>query len=112
MKKAPIPHADPPLRLVCLGLALVTLLAYLPVFFHDFITFDDPAYVTSNRIVQTGLTWEGVKWAFSGWHASNWHPLTWLSHMLDCELFGINAGAHHLVNAFFHTTNAVLLLML
>jgi tetratricopeptide (TPR) repeat protein len=62
--------------------------------------------------VQKGLTWTGIKWAFTTGHASNWHPLTWLSHMADCELFGLNPGAHHLVNVLFHTANVVLLLML
>jgi protein O-mannosyl-transferase len=90
-------------------LALVTLLVYLPAACHGFSIFDDDDYVTENHVVQNGLTWAGVKWAFTTWHASNWHPLTWLSHMLDCELFGLNAGAHHSVNLLLHATNAVLL---
>jgi tetratricopeptide (TPR) repeat protein len=93
-------------------LALVTLLVYLPVAGHGFSIFDDDDYVSQNHIVQNGLTWSGVKWAFTSWYASNWHPVTWLSHMLDCELFGLNAGAHHLVNVLFHTANAVLLFLL
>ncbi len=99
-------------RFVCLILALVTLLAFLPVRHNGFIAFDDASYITENRIVQAGLTWAGVKWAFTTRESSNWHPLTWLSHMLDCELFGMNAGAHHLVNVLFHAANAVLLLLL
>jgi tetratricopeptide (TPR) repeat protein len=99
-------------RLIGLLLALITLLVYLPAAYHGFSIFDDDDYVTGNHIVQNGLTWAGVKWAFTTWHASNWHPLTWLSHMLDCELFGLNAGAHHLVNVLFHTANVVLLLLL
>jgi tetratricopeptide (TPR) repeat protein len=100
------------LRLIGLLLALITLVAYLPVAHHGFSIFDDDDYVTNNPVVQDGLTWVGVKWAFTTWHASNWHPITWLSHMTDCELFGPNAGAHHLVNVLFHTANAVLLLLL
>jgi tetratricopeptide (TPR) repeat protein len=99
-------------RLVCLFLALGTMLVYLPAGFHDYIFFDDPSYVTDNPVVQNGLTWAGLKWAFSGWHAGNWHPLTWLSHQLDCELFGLNPGAHHLVNVLFHAVNATLLFRL
>jgi protein O-mannosyl-transferase len=97
-------------RLVCLALALVTLLIYLPVWRHGFVLYDDPDYLTENRIVQNGLTWHGIKWAFTTWHANNWHPLTWLSHMLDCELFGLDPGPHHLVSVMFHIANAVLLL--
>ena len=96
-------------RLIGLLLALITLLVYLPAAYHGFSIFDDDDYVTENHIIQNGLTWAGVKWAFTTWHASNWHPLTWLSHMLDCELFGLNAGAHHSVNLLLHAANAVLL---
>jgi tetratricopeptide (TPR) repeat protein len=99
-------------RLIGLVLALITLLAYLPVARDSFINFDDQVYVTENRVVQNGLTWAGVKWAFTTGHASNWHPVTWLSHMLDCELFGLNAGAHHSVNMLLHAANAVLLFVL
>jgi tetratricopeptide (TPR) repeat protein len=96
-------------RLIGLSLALVTLAVYLPVAFHGFSIFDDPDYVTENHVVQKGVTWAGLQWAFATWHASNWHPLTWLSHMLDCEWFGLNAGAHHSVNLLLHAANAVLL---
>lgn len=99
-------------RFIALLLALVTLVVYLPVRHHDFVVYDDNDYITENLVVQDGLTWAGVKWAFTTWHASNWHPLTWLSHMLDCELFGLNPGAHHLVNVLFHASNSVLLFAL
>ena len=99
-------------RPIGLLLALITLLAYWPVTHDGFIIYDDQDYVTNNRVVQNGLTWAGVKWAFTTGHASNWHPVTWLSHMLDCELFGLNAGAHHSVNLLLHAANAVLLFLL
>src|ERR1700690_2237945 len=99
-------------RLMGLLLALITLLVYLPVTRDHFVNFDDQVYVTDNRTVQNGLTWAGFQWAFTTGHGSNWHPLTWLSHMMDCEWFGLNAGAHHSVNLLFHVANAVLLLLL
>ncbi|MFZ1074562.1 MAG: tetratricopeptide repeat protein [Verrucomicrobiia bacterium] len=99
-------------RFMGLLLALATLLLYLPVCRSNFLVYDDDDYVTNNAVVQNGLTWAGVKWAFTTGHASNWHPLTWLSHMLDCELFGLNAGAQHYVNVLFHTANVVLLFAL
>ena len=99
-------------RFVALLLALITLVTYLPLAHNSFLNYDDNDYVTENRIVQNGLTWAGIQWAFTTWHASNWHPLTWLSHMLDYELFGLNAGAQHYINVLFHTANAVLLLLL
>ena len=99
-------------RLIGLLLALITLLAYLPASRDGFVDYDDQDYVTENSVVQKGLTWTGIEWAFTTGHASNWHPVTWLSHMADCELFGLNPGAHHLVSVLFHTVNAVLLLLL
>jgi Flp pilus assembly protein TadD len=99
-------------RIVCVLLALVTLLIYLPVRHYSFVNLDDGKYVTENPMVQAGLTWAGVKYAFTSWYGDFWHPLTCLSHMLDCQLFGLNAGGHHLVSVLFHATNAVLLLLL
>lgn len=91
-------------------LCLATLLLYAPVRHHEFLTYDDPDYVTGNPRTQAGLTLENVKWAFTEKHSSNWHPLTWLSHMLDCELFCLNPAGPHLVNVALHTANALLLL--
>ena len=90
-------------------LALLTLAVYLPVLAHGFIRFDDPYYVTRNPGVQAGLTWEGIAWALTANVASNWHPLTLLSHMLDCELFGMDPMGHHLTSLLLHTASVVLL---
>ncbi len=99
-------------RLVALLLALVTLVVYLPCTRCDFLSYDDDRYVTSNPVVQKGLSAEGIQWAFAGYHVGNWHPLTWLSHMLDCSLFGVNPAPHHFVNILFHVFNVVLLFVL
>ena len=99
-------------RALALALAILTLLLYWPVRNHDFLNYDDHLYVTENKTVQQGLTLEGVAWAFNAPHVSNWHPVTWLSHMLDCTLFGLDAGAHHVVNLLFHVANTVLLFLL
>ncbi len=99
-------------RLIALLLALTTLLVYLPVTRNGFLDYDDDEYVTNNQVVQNGLTFNGIHWAFTTFHASNWHPLTWFSHMMDCELFGLNPGAHHFVNVLFHAANSVLLFAL
>ena len=98
--------------LIAAGLLLGTLALYARVAGHPFIFFDDNRYVTENPTVQAGLTWQGITWAFTTLHVSNWHPLTWLSHMLDVELFGVNPGAHHVVNVLFHAANAVLVFLL
>lgn len=90
-------------------LAAATLAVYGPVGGHGFVAFDDMAYFSDNPPVRQGLTWEGVGWAFTTGHVANWHPVTWLSHMVDCQLFGLNAGAHHLVNVLLHIANSVLL---
>ena len=98
--------------LVCLLLALGTLAIYWPVRHYGFVDYDDNDYVFNNPTVRSGLSWWGLAWAFVDQHASNWHPLTWLSHMLDCQLFGLNPGPAHLINVLFHCANAALLLLL
>jgi hypothetical protein len=99
-------------RLTALLLALITLAVYLPVVNNGFIRYDDGDYMTENRMVQGGLTPEGIKWAFTSFSAANWHPLTWLSLMLDCELFGVNAAGSHLMNALLHVADTVLVFAL
>ena len=90
-------------------LSAVTLAVFWPVRHHDFIVFDDQAYVVGNLMVRRGLTWAGTAWAFTTFHAGNWHPLTWLSHMLDCQIYGLNPGGHHLTSLLLHSVNASLL---
>jgi protein O-mannosyl-transferase len=100
-------------RWICWALLLVTLVLFAPVRTHEFVNYDDPSYVTENTHVNRGLTKEGLVWAFTELRGEStyWHPITWMSHMLDCELFGLNPGGHHLVNVFVHALNAVLLFL-
>jgi protein O-mannosyl-transferase len=98
-----------PARWVCLALIAANLIVYASVWHHGFVNYDDDDYVTANPVVLRGLTWDGVAWAFTTEHAVNWHPLTWLSHMLDVQLYGADAGAHHLTNLLFHIANTLLL---
>jgi cytochrome c-type biogenesis protein CcmH/NrfG len=97
---------------ISIFLLAITWAVFGQTFGHQFINYDDPLYVLDNAHVRAGLTWQGVGWAFTHVHSQNWHPLTTISHMLDCQLFGLNPGAHHLVNVFFHSIAAVLLFLL
>jgi protein O-mannosyl-transferase len=98
-----------PLLLGALLIA-IPLLLYRPVLQHDFLKlWDDDAYVTDNPHVRTGLTLANTRWAFTSFEQSNWHPVTWLSHMLDCQLFGLNPTAPHGVNVLLHGANVLLL---
>jgi len=96
---------------VLILLLLLVCLIYLPALTSDFVRYDDQVYVTENVHVQHGLTWENVKWAFCTPTAPYWHPVTWLSHMLDCELFGLKAWGHHLTNLLLHTTNTFMVFL-
>jgi len=95
--------------IISLLLIAAILISYWQVKDFDFICFDDKPYVTENRRVQSGLTVKGFIWAFTTFHASNWHPLTWLSHMLDCELYGLNPMGHHWTSLQIHIANTLLL---
>jgi|ERR1044071_187554 tetratricopeptide (TPR) repeat protein len=96
---------------LCLLLALATTSIYLPIARHDFVGYDDPDYVTNNPHVLTGLKSDNIIWAFATSHGANWHPMTWISHMLDCQLFGPKPGPQHLVGLVFHVANTILLLL-
>ena len=90
-------------------LVAITWLVFGQTLGHDFVNFDDHVYVYDNALVTKGLTVDGVARAFTHSHARNWHPLTTMSHMLDCQLYGLKAGGHHFTNVLLHTV-AVLLL--
>lgn len=95
--------------------AACVFLVYVQVVTHDFISYDDSIYVTDNEYVKTGLSVGSVIRAFSMEGLSSrtyYHPLTWVSHMIDVQLFGLNSGMHHLVNALIHTINTILLFSL
>ena len=92
-----------------LALGVVTLLVYFPARHFTFLNWDDLTYVSKNDHVRGGLTWNGFLWSFTHSYCSNWHPLTWLSHMLDCQLYGLNPGGHHLTSLLLHSVNASLL---
>jgi len=94
-------------------LALFTLVVFWPAIRSEFTCYDDPDYVTHNPHVQAGLTWPGLSWAFGRLHGEQtyWHPLAWVSHMADCQLFGLNPVGHHLVNVLLHVLNTVLVFL-
>jgi protein O-mannosyl-transferase len=102
-----------PVWLMAALLALVTITLYWPAMRHDFVNFDDPDYVTANSHVQGGLNWAGIKWAFHNTkQAAYWAPVMWLSHMLACQIFGLNPWGHHLINVLLHSINTVLVFLL
>ena len=94
---------------VSLFLVVITWLVFGQTIGHEFVNFDDHVYVYDNPLITKGLTVDGAIGAFTHSHARNWHPLTTISHMLDCQLYGLKAGGHHFTNVLLHTI-AVLLL--
>lgn len=97
------------LLLVYCVLALLVGAIYLQTARFNFVNYDDASYVSQNPNVTAGISWRGIVWAFTHIHSQNWHPLTTVSHMLDCQLFGLWAGGHHLVNVALHLIAAILL---
>src|SRR4051812_34701711 len=92
-------------------LTFISFALYWPVRLYPFINYDDNFYVTENATVRKGLTVDGVALAFRGGHASNWHPVTTISHLIDCQLFGVRAGPPHLENVLLHASSVVLLFL-
>jgi tetratricopeptide (TPR) repeat protein len=97
---------------VCLVLAAITFAVFGQTLTHEFVDYDDETYVYDNPMVARGLTLKGIAWAFTSNHAANWHPLTWLSHMLDCQLYGLHPGGHHLTNVILHTATVIALFLI
>jgi tetratricopeptide (TPR) repeat protein len=95
---------------VCLVLAAITFAVFGQTAGFEFVNYDDNIYVYENPGVAPGLTLKGIVWAFSC-HACNWHPLTWLSHMLDCQLYGLHPGGHHFTNVLLHTSTVIALFL-
>lgn len=93
---------------ICLFLVLAVWFVFGQTMHHGFV-YDDRGYVYENPTVAKGLHWQSLVWAFTHSHGANWHPLTTLSHMLDCQLFGLNPRGHHLINVLLHTVSVLLL---
>jgi Flp pilus assembly protein TadD len=111
----PDPQADrAPKRawIFALLLAVIIFAVYSPVLKYPFVNYDDVDYVSENAHVQRGLSLETLNWAITSTQQANWHPLTWLSHALDCDLFGLAAGGHHFTSLLLHAANAVLIFLL
>ena len=96
---------------MCVLLVALTWLVFGQTLRHEFVNYDDPDYVYQNSQITEGLSMSGIQWAFASVHARNWHPLATISHMLDCELFGLNAAGHHFTSVLLHGVTALLLLL-
>jgi protein O-mannosyl-transferase len=98
--------------LVCALLVASTLALFARTGSYEFLNYDDDDYVYENEFVREGLTLKGLQWAFTATVHDHWHPLTWVSHMLDCQLFGLDPGGHHLVNVLLHALCTLSLFLL
>jgi protein O-mannosyl-transferase len=96
---------------VCVFLVAAVAAVYCQTIDHNFVNRDDDVYVLDNKPVRQGLTSQGIAWAMTTGHGCNWHPLTWFSHMLDCQLYGLHAGGHHVTSVLLHAANVVLLFL-
>ncbi len=96
---------------VCIFLTLLIWLVFGQTLNHEFINFDDDRYVYQNAEIIKGVTVEGLKWFLTHSHAQLWHPLTTLSHMIDCQIYGLRPGGHHFTNVVLHNIASVLLFL-
>lgn len=111
--RSPQRTAESPLRnyAVCAVLVVLVWIVFGQTLGHDFVNYDDKTYVYGNSLVSGGLSWPAIGKAFVDTQTNNWHPLTLISHMLDCQLFGLKAGGHHFTNVLLHAIAAVLLFL-
>ena len=97
--------------LVCFSLAALVWAVFGQTIHFDFVNFDDPTYVYNNSAVTQGLSWHGIVWLFTHSNVSTWFPLTDISHQLDWQLYGPNAGGHHFTNVLLHVATTILLFL-
>jgi protein O-mannosyl-transferase len=95
--------------IICILLVMAVIAVYGQVIRYQFVSFDDYLHIVDNPHVREGLTLQGLRWAFTTNYAGNWQPMTWISHMLDCEQYGLNPAGHHWTNIQFHILNTLLL---
>jgi hypothetical protein len=100
------------LFLIIAAIVAMTVLSYAPIVHNGFVNYDDNQYVFNNPNVKGGITQRSIIWAFTNLNISYWHPLTWLSHMLDCEIYGLRPLGHHITSILIHIINSVLLFLL
>ena len=109
------PRASNPQALLVVWICVFLALAILAVFGQTarfgFVNYDDNKYIYDNPVVQKGLTWQGARWAWIYSEIGHWHPLTWLTHMADCEFYGLRPGGHHITNVALHTVATLLLFL-
>jgi len=96
---------------ICGVLAGITWFVFAQTVRHQFVTYDDPQYVYANPDITAGISPGRIAWAFTHTITGNWHPLTTISHMLDCQLYGLDPAGHHFTNVLFHTIAALLLFL-
>ncbi len=96
---------------ICAALVAITWVVFGQTLGHQFVTYDDPQYVSANPEVARGLSLQGICWAFTHTVAGNWHPVTMISHMLDCQLYGLNPAGHHFTNVLLHSVAVILLFL-
>ncbi len=96
---------------VCFFLAAIVWAVFGQTIHYEFVNYDDPAYVYGNPAITQGLNWQGIVWIFSHTNIGTWFPLTDISHQLDWQLHGSNAGGHHLTNVLLHAATAILLFL-
>ncbi|MDB6064959.1 MAG: Tetratricopeptide 2 repeat protein [Pedosphaera sp.] len=103
------PEQKRQVRLIFLVLGLGTLFLYSPATAFGFLGYNDPDYIANNSHVRDGLSLSDMLWAFTTFRDGSWQPVTWLSHMLDCQLFGLSPRLHHLTSLLLHVANTLLL---
>src|SRR5215831_8968469 len=95
--------------IICTLLVILVWIVFGQTLQHDFVNYDDDQYVYDNATIRSGLALDGVRWAITHVHAGNWHPLTSISHMLDCQIYGLQPWGHHLTNIILHAAVVILL---
>jgi tetratricopeptide (TPR) repeat protein len=96
---------------VCGLLVVAVLVVFGRTFGQGFLSYDDRGYICDEPHVWHGLSWSAIGWALSNGPLGEWYPLSMISHMLDCQLYGLNPTGHHVTNVLLHAAVAVVLFL-
>lgn len=94
---------------LCAGLAVLVWFVFGQTVHFAFLNYDDNWYVYDDPRVRAGISLGNIAWAFLHPVIGLWTPVTVISHMLDCQLFGISPWGHHLTNVLLHGAAVILL---
>src|SRR5215471_13797214 len=92
-------------------LVVLTVASYWRTRDMNLLYYDDKTYISDNTHIRNGVDLASLAWSMTTLF-QYWHPVTWISHAIDCQLYGLKPAGHHITNTIIHIINVVLLFLM